>query len=217
MNKKKNLIFSSVLIMFLAISGLWVLKLYNENSKLLKINKQLIERMREKKYIKRKVNSKKEGDLISDFVIRTIDDKDIDMRKLNRPILFLFFNTTCKSCIKSILEIYRDIINYYEKSGLLILGIAMENVEILKEFRVTYDIKFPIVQDLNSKFHKVFGIIGEPSYALIDKEKRIVSIVNYFDYKERSKSLSKLIENLLEWTIKEDENYTEVNYKKVKK
>jgi len=216
MNKKKNLIFSSVLLIFLVISGLWVLKLYNENSKLLKINKQLIERMREKKYIKRKVNSKKEGDFISDFVIRTIDDKDIDTRKLNRPILFLFFTTKCKSCIKPIFEIYRDI-NCYEKSGLLIIGMAMENVEILREFRVTYDIKFPIVQDLNSKFHKVFGIIGEPSYALIDKEKRIVSIVNYFDYEERSKSLSKLIENLLEWTIKEDENYTEVNYKKVKK
>ncbi|MBE0460572.1 MAG: TlpA family protein disulfide reductase [Candidatus Aminicenantes bacterium] len=216
MNKKKSLIFSSVLLIFLAISGLWVLKLYNENSKLLKINKQLIERMREKKYIKRKENSKKEGDFISDFVIRTIDDNDIDTRKLNRPILFLFFNTTCKSCIKPIIEIYRDI-NCYEKSGLLIIGIAMENVEILKEFRVTHDIKFPIIQDLNSKFHKVFGIIGEPSYALIDKEKRIVSIVNYFDYKEISKSLSKLIENLLEWTIKEDENYSEVNYKKVKK
>lgn len=194
--KKKNLLMILILIIGLTIFSLWQLKMHKKNLELIKENEWLISKFKSENQRKNKIITKKEGDYISDFIVKTIDNQYVDSEKFNYPALLLFFNTDCKSCLKSTLEIYRNL-KAYQKRGLIILGLAAENKEILNRIREKNDIKFPIVQDLNSKFHKMLGIRGEPSFALISKDKRIVSLADFLNYREKSKNLPETIERLL--------------------
>lgn len=192
---KKNILLS-FLILGLLLSSLWQLKIYQRNLRLLEENKKIIAKFKRKKYQENPRISVKEGEYVPDFVIQTIDNKYVESKKLNYPLLLLFFNTDCRSCLKSVVKIHQEL-SYLEKEGLLIIGLATENKKILSRLRENNNVKFLMAQDLNSKFHKMFGIRGEPSFVLISPIKRVVWVGNPLNYTEKLKTLPEIIEDLL--------------------
>ena len=108
----------------------------------------------------------------------TLKGKNIIIPVKKIPTLLFFFNTTCKTCKKSIPYIVTNY-NYFKEKGVKIIGICSEEINPAFKGIDYLKISFPIITDNKSKIFTKYRVHYVPMIVLIDKDERIVYVQPY--------------------------------------
>lgn len=118
-----------------------------------------------------------------------------------RPVLVVFWATTCLSCLKEIPH-YIDLYNKYRDKGLEIIAVAMpyDRPDHVLDMQKQKKMNYPIALDIQSEVVRAFGHIRiTPNSFVIDPTGRIVKQqIGLWDIEE----LNGLIEALIQKQIK---------------
>lgn len=93
-----------------------------------------------------------------------------------RPVLVLFWATSCKICIEEIpglIRLYRE----FKPRGFELIAVAMpyDPPSSVKAFNDQYKLPYPIALDVEGKVYRAFGDVpGTPTFYLINDQGRIV-------------------------------------------
>ncbi|MBI1927473.1 TlpA family protein disulfide reductase [Candidatus Poribacteria bacterium] len=119
-----------------------------------------------------------------------VDNKDLDLAKLNGHVLIVdFWATWCPPCVKEIpdfIELYKQ----YKDKQLTILGISVDaNQKDVEKFIAEKNIPYPIImvnEEIRAAFEKALGkpIRGVPTTLIFDREGKIVSVHEGYTKKE---------------------------------
>lgn len=129
-----------------------------------------------------------EGDLAPDFKLQDLDKGFVSLGsyKDKQPVLLFFWTTWCPFCrreIKLLNEKYSEL----AREGLKILTINIgERPERLERFVKNYSLNVPVALDIDTSVAYDYGILGVPTYVLINDKGYIVFEDNYFpkNYKD---------------------------------
>ena len=106
---------------------------------------------------------------------------------------------------------YRDEKQYWEKSGLVVLGVSADGVDSHKEFTQKFDLNFPLLADVNNQLSQALGVWGEQEWGgkkymglsrdsfLINPQGEIVKIWRKVNPKE---TVTETVGQALEWMKK---------------
>lgn len=123
-----------------------------------------------------------------------IDGKYINF-KSKKPILIIFFSVDCRICYQQILNVNKSYYKIIHK--IRIFGVTRDDMESIKNFKVKYDIKFPLIYDKFGKYHKKFSVKVIPHRILIKENRIIYKDDHYKNFSERDKEFNEALRTLL--------------------
>ena len=127
--------------------------------------------------------------MASDFKLADLNNKFHELREYkNKENVLLFFWTTwcpfCRKEVKKLSLLYKGL----KSDGVELLAIdAGEPYDRIKRFVKANDIKFEVLLDQDSSVSDSYGIMGVPTFFLIDKQGSIVFEDN--DFPEKYKAI----------------------------
>ena len=105
------------------------------------------------------------GDKAPDFELKDTNGNLFRLSKLKGKEIVLYFypkdltpGCTVEACN------FRDDYNDYNKKGVLVFGVSLDNEERHKKFTEKYDLPFPLLSDAEIKVSKAYGVYGEKSF-----------------------------------------------------
>lgn len=105
-------------------------------------------------------------------------------RKLQQPVLLIFWTTWCPYCRDQLMEI-NDKYAQLTKNNLGLLAINVgESVGKVEKFVSLRNFSYEFLLDQDTNVARSFDIMGVPTYVLIDKDGYILTINNSFSEKE---------------------------------
>jgi len=128
------------------------------------------------------------GELAPDFRLSDLQKNDILLSgyRDKKPVVLVFWTTWCPYCrtaLKSINTQYPDL----SKKGWEILAINVEEPQALVQAFVSkYDLALRVLLDKTSTVTSSYGVLGLPTYAIIDKKGKLVYFGNYLDIEQFS-------------------------------
>lgn len=91
-----------------------------------------------------------------------------------KPILIFFGTTWCPSC-RSELPVFKKIYETYAGRGLEVIYVnIMESRAKVVKFARTNSLSFKILLDESGDVATVYGVVGVPTFVLVDKEGKII-------------------------------------------
>jgi len=131
----------------------------------------------------------KTGNLAVNFNLLDLEDKETSLSKFRgKPVILFFWTTWCPFCreeLKQLNLMHREL----SESGVEVLAINVEErAEKVQRFMQRYSFSWKVLLDKDATVAGDYGILGVPTYILIDKEGRLVSYSYYFP-KENYKNL----------------------------
>ena len=121
-----------------------------------------------------------------DFSLQDMNNATVTLSsyKNKQPVIILFWTTWCPYCraqIESLNAVYDDLV----KNKIEILAVNLkESKSRIESFAKAYGIKFRILRDPKADAAYAYGVMGIPTYILINKAGKIVFNDNYFPEKE---------------------------------
>jgi peroxiredoxin len=107
-----------------------------------------------------------------------------------KPVVLWFWTTWCPYCRRAIPEL-NNIYPQLKLEGIQLLAVNVdESREKIMKFTDSYPIDFDILQDKDGQCAYSFGVLGLPTYILIDREGNLRFKHNYFPNKAYKKLLS---------------------------
>ncbi|MBU1125882.1 MAG: TlpA family protein disulfide reductase [Candidatus Omnitrophica bacterium] len=119
---------------------------------------------------------------VRDFTLQDIDNTTYTLSSYrnNQPVVLFFWTTWCSFCqreIKSLQEHYPEI----AKQGAELFAIdAGESAATVRAFIKSQAYSFKVLLDTDGKVANSFGVIGVPTFVLIDKSGEIVATDHSF-------------------------------------
>jgi peroxiredoxin len=136
----------------------------------------------------------KPGSMAPDFSLRTLDGKQISLKKYRgKKVILNFWATWCPPCREEMPEMqkfYQD----YKQKGVEILAVNLEYSETkpekIRDFVKEYELAFPVPLDEKNTTGKQFRAVSIPTSYFID-EKGIITKVHIgpMDYKFMKKEI----------------------------
>lgn len=122
-----------------------------------------------------------------DFKLNSVDNQTVALSDFRdkKPVLLIFWTTWCPYCIKQLVFL-RDNQQDYKDIELLAIN-AGESESKVSSFVKRNKIQYKVLLDVDNTVTGYFGIIGLPTYILIDKQGDIVVRSHSFpgdDYKK---------------------------------
>lgn len=118
------------------------------------------------------------GTQAPNFIVSTIDNQEVELRKLKGKVVMLnFWFTRCQPCIKEMPELNK-LVDYYSSKNVEFISFAPESSSVVKEFLERHSFKFKAVADsepIRSEQFKLFS--AWPYTILIDKEGKINKMI----------------------------------------
>jgi len=120
-----------------------------------------------------------------DFQLQDLNNRTVTLSSYidKQPVLLFFWTTSCPYCRKEL----RIINNRYEeltKESLELLPINIgESAEKVNNFLKKYSLAFRVLLDQDGEVAYSFGLLGVPTYILIDQKGKIV--FNGYAFPER--------------------------------
>lgn len=116
-------------------------------------------------------------DLYQD-VFKLSDYKD------KQPVLLFFWTTWCPFC-QNELRVLNGMYAGLVKDGVGVLSVNFgELPDAVQSFTNSYHLSYRVLLDRDTSAGRSFGILGVPTYVLIDKKSRIIFQDNFFPQKE---------------------------------
>lgn len=111
-----------------------------------------------------------EGTKAPAFTLKNLDGKSVKLSDFKGKVLIIdFWATWCPPC-KAEIPDFIDLYKTYQKKGLVILGIALDDKEKVSKFAKDYNINYPIVIGDQSISALYGGITGIPTTFIIDRK-----------------------------------------------
>ena len=112
------------------------------------------------------------GHLAPDFVLRTLDGRDVRLSDYRGHVVFLnFWATWCGPCkveMPAMEQLYRD----YRQKGFVILAVSSdpEGATVTKPFRDSLGLSFPIAHDPEMVVSRMYGVRTLPITFLVNRD-----------------------------------------------
>lgn len=111
----------------------------------------------------------------ADFTLTDLQGKRWAMKDLKGKVVLLnFWATWCPPCRKEIADLAR-LHDEYKTNGLVILGIADDDVQKLKDYSAKQNINYPVLPDPDRKVHKALQIEGIPATLIYDRNGKLAA------------------------------------------
>ena len=95
-----------------------------------------------------------------------------------KSVILLFWATWCPYCRES-LPIANGLYPEMKESGIQLFGVNIqESVQQITQYINAHPVDFPILRDKDGSCAHSYGIVGIPTYILINKEGRVVAKEN---------------------------------------
>ena len=120
--------------------------------------------------------------LAPEFTLRNLDKEIFTLSKYRgkQPVILFFWTTWCVNCregIKTLNEMYSRIVK--DKFEVLSINVG-ESESRVARFAKAYNLLFKVLLDPDTGTARSFGLIGVPTYIIIDKNGRIRFYDHYF-------------------------------------
>ncbi len=128
-----------------------------------------------------------------DFKLQDLNQETVTLSSYRgkQPVLLFFWTTWCPFCRKEI-KIINDMYEELKKDNLAVLTInVQETSERVNNFLKIYRLVSKVLLDKDAQVAQDFGLIGFPTYILIDKKGNIAFRNHYFPRQEYKKLISK--------------------------
>jgi len=127
--------------------------------------------------------------LAPDFTLYDIyqDAYTISDYRDKQPVLLLFWTTWCPFCRKE-LKVLNGMYSGLAADGVEVLSVNVgEEPTAVQDFVQDYNLVYRVLLDRDNRVAGLYGLIGVPTYILIDKEGKVVFKDNYLpatEYKD---------------------------------
>lgn len=130
-----------------------------------------------------------EPETVLDCTLYDLEDKEVRLSDFKgKPLILWFWTTWCPYCRKEIVKL-NNIYPELKLSGIELLAIDVdEPKEKINRFLRSYPVDFKILQDKDARCAFFYGIIGVPTYLLINRAGKLQFKQSYFP-KDRYKEL----------------------------
>jgi cytochrome c biogenesis protein CcmG/thiol:disulfide interchange protein DsbE len=120
-----------------------------------------------------KIDSSKHKEAL-DLTFKTVKGGTVRLRDFEgKPKILFFFTTWCAYCQQKILMLSKNY-SLYGKQGIKPLVIDLgESQKKVVSFAEKHGLAFDVILDPEMKLAKIYGVVGVPTYILIDKEDSI--------------------------------------------
>ncbi len=121
----------------------------------------------------------------SNFTLLDLEKKQFSLSDFkSKPIILFFWTTWCPYCRKELKQL-NTMQAQFLRDGVELVAINVEEpVDKVQKFIGSYLFSFRVLLDTDGKVAGAYGILGVPTYNLINKEGRIVFDNHYFPQKE---------------------------------
>lgn len=127
----------------------------------------------------------------ADFNLTDLEGRHWTLKDLRGKVVILnFWATWCLPCRKEIPDLQK-LYQEFKGKGLVVLGIADDDLNTLRRFAAEQKIGYPLLPDAGRKAHMDFRIEGIPTSLIYNRSGKLVAQV--FDIRTRQKFLSLLL------------------------
>lgn len=122
----------------------------------------------------------KEGDIVQDFSLQNTQKEFISLTHAlgDGKVLILFFPLAFSSvCTKELCTV-RDNMKLYNSLNANIIGISVDSLYSLREFKRANNLSFPLLSDFNKEVSRQFGVIDEDYFGMKGVSMRSAFVVN---------------------------------------
>lgn len=113
------------------------------------------------------------GQMAKDFIYPSFADNDIQLSALKgKYVLLDFWESWCGYCILNIPNIQK-LHNKYEKKGLAVIGITVENRKQIEKLIARNNLTYPTLA-ADKRILDHYKVTGRPTYVLIDPSGKII-------------------------------------------
>lgn len=116
----------------------------------------------------------KEGEKAPQFQITTITGDKVNTEDLrgNKAVFLVFWATWCRVCTED-MPLLKEVYSEMEAKPIQFLAInpgVRDNLNRIKRYIEIVKIPFPVALDQGAPITKSYGVVGAPSFVLIDKK-----------------------------------------------
>lgn len=128
---------------------------------------------------------KETSEIAAGFTLRDLENKEFSLSDIKgKPVILFFWTTWCPHCRKE-LKLLNTTHAELLKDGVELVTINVEEpAEKVQRFIGTYPLSFRVLLDTDLKVAQAYGVLGVPTYFLINKEGRVVFNNHYFPQEE---------------------------------
>lgn len=117
----------------------------------------------------------KTSELTPDFTLLDLENKEFSLSGIKgKPTILFFWTTTCPYCRKELKQL-NDIHAELLKDGVELVSINEDQFpDRVPKFIKNYPLSYRVLLDSDNKVAGAYGILGVPTYNLINKEGQVV-------------------------------------------
>jgi peroxiredoxin Q/BCP len=105
-----------------------------------------------------------EGDMAPDFELEADDGSTVKLSQYRGKEVVLYFypKDGSSGCTKEACD-FRDSVSWFDKMGIVVLGISKDGMESHRKFKAKNNLNFPLLSDPDVEVHKKYGVWKEKS------------------------------------------------------
>jgi len=139
----------------------------------------------------------KAGQSFPSLQLRDRDNRPVSFRlPPNRVSVVNFWATWCPPCRHEMPSLQRlaDKLQAYDRDAFAVFGISVDDdVMVLQEYLIDKKISFPIYRDVDMHAaNQIFGIRAYPSTFIVDRQGRIVDVIEVWRYWDEAEIVQRL-------------------------
>lgn len=122
----------------------------------------------------------KKGDKVQDFILPNTSKEKISLTEImdEGKALILFFPLAFSSVCTKELCMVRDNMKFYNYLNANIIGISVDSLYSLREFKKANNLPFPLLSDFNKEVSRQFDVLEEDHFGMKGVSKRAAFVIN---------------------------------------
>ena len=125
------------------------------------------------------------SELATNFTLLDLENKEFSLSDFKgKPVILFFWTTWCPYCRGELKQLNTIHAQFLQNSVELVVINVEESADKIQRFTRSYPFSYRVLLDTDAEVAQAFGILGVPTYILINKEDHVVFNNHYFPQKE---------------------------------